>query len=401
MRFLDNLIEKLNPAQSEIIDDYGDKHNSTSPYTIRQAYNALEVVNRGVNLVVDSAAKIHFDIAHKLKDVGVIVPSKDSRMTKDRIIRLLNYKPNPFQNAESFRRQLFLDMLLEGNIFIYFDGMSLFHLPAQNVEIVGDRKTYIKGYTYDKNTQFKVNEIIFIKENSAKSIFRGDSRLISALHAMNTLKAMLDFQQNFFNNNAIPGLVLKTPNTLSRRVKDRIIMEWMQRYNPRVGGKKPVVLDGDFDVKNLGHTDFRELDFKESIDTQERKILKAIGVPPLLLDSGNNANISPNQKMFYTNTVLPIVDRLVAGFEFFFGYDIKPITQDVLALRPDLKEEADYFTGLVNGGILTPNEARQALRYEEDSDEASNKLRIPANIAGSAANPSEGGRPEGDDEAKN
>lgn len=395
MRFLDAIIEKLNPAQPEIYMDQGDAHTTTSNYTIRSAYYQLDVVNRGVSLVVDAAASIDFDIAGKLRDVGVIVPSKDSRLTKERLIKLLTFKPNPYQNADVFKRELYLDLILEGNIFIYWDGMHLFHLPANKVEIISDKKTFVKGYKYGE-TKFDVTEVIHVKENSAKSIYRGDSRLTSALPAINTLKAMLDFQQNFFNNNAVPGLILKTPNTLSRRVKDRIVQEWMQRYNPRVGGKKPAILDGDFDIKNLGHTDFRELDFKESIDTQERKVLKAIGVPPLLLDSGNNANISPNQKMFYTNTILPIVDRLVAAFEFFFGYDIKPVTQDVLALRPELKEEAEYYTSLVNGGILTPNEARAALRYEEDTDEASNKLRIPANIAGSAANPSEGGRPDED-----
>ena len=397
MRILDYIREKLNPAQDEILLDYGETHDSTSVWTVKKAYLELDVVNRGVNLTVDSAAGVDFDIANKLRDVGQVVPSKDSRMTKERLNKLLNFKPNPYQNADTFKRELYMDMLLEGNIFIYFDGMNLFHLPAQNVEIIGDKKTWIKGYKY-KDTPFKPEEIIFVKENSARTIYRGDSRLLSALPAINTLSSMLEFQRNFFKNNAIPGLVLKTPNTLSKRIKDRIVMEWMQKYNPKVGGKRPVVLDGDFDIKNLGHTDFRELDFRDSIDTQERKILKAIGVPPLLLDSGNNANITPNQKMFYTNTILPIVDRLVAGLEFFFGYDIKPVTQDVLALRPELKEESDYYVGLVNGGIITPNEARVNLRYPEDADESSGKLRIPANIAGSAAQPSEGGRPSDDEE---
>lgn len=396
MRFWDNILEKLNPAQEEIVRDQGETHDSTSVYTIRKAYYALDVVNRGVNLTVDSCAGLDFDVADKLRSVGVSQTNKNSRMTKDRLVKLLNFKPNPYQNADVFKRELYLDMLLEGNIFIYYDGMHLFHLPAQNVEIIADKQTFVKGFKYDEK-KFDVTEVIHIKENSAVSIFRGDTRITSALPAINTLKSMLDFQQNFFNNNAVPGLVLKTPNTLSRKVKDRIVQEWMQRYNPRVGGKKPAVLDGDFDIKNLGHTDFRELDFKDSIETQERKILKAIGVPPLLLDSGNNANISPNQKMFYTNTVLPIVDRMVAGFEFFFGFDIKPVTQDILALRPELKEEAQYYTSLVNGGVLTPNEARVALRLPEDADEESNKLRIPANIAGSAADSSQGGKPKEDD----
>ena len=56
-----------------------------------------------------------------------------------------------------------------------------------------------------------------------------------------------------------------------------------------------------------------------------------------------------------------------------------------------MRDQAAYYQSLVNTGIITPNEARDALRMEliEGHDE----LRIPANIAGSAADPSEGGRP--------
>ena len=53
-------------------------------------------------------------------------------------------------------------------------------------------------------------------------------------------------------------------------------------------------------------------------------------------------------------------------------------------------------TTLVNGGIITPNEGRIELRYEAKETYQSadpDELRIPANIAGSAVDPSQGGRP--------
>jgi hypothetical protein len=40
---------------------------------------------------------------------------------------------------------------------------------------------------------------------------------------------------------------------------------------------------------------------------------------------------------------------------------------------------------------MSPNEARDSMRMEPV--EGHDDLRVPANIAGSAANPSEGGRP--------
>jgi hypothetical protein len=64
-----------------------------------------------------------------------------------------------------------------------------------------------------------------------------------------------------------------------------------------------------------------------------------------------------------------------------------------------MRDASAYYTGLVNGGIITPNEARDALRYEKL--EGSDDIRIPANIAGSAANPNEGGRPTNSSETLN
>ena len=46
----------------------------------------------------------------------------------------------------------------------------------------------------------------------------------------------------------------------------------------------------------------------------------------------------------------------------------------------------------MNGGIITPNEARERLGFEPV--EGAEDIRVPANIAGSATNPDEGGRPE-------
>jgi hypothetical protein len=57
-----------------------------------------------------------------------------------------------------------------------------------------------------------------------------------------------------------------------------------------------------------------------------------------------------------------------------------------------MKDVAAYYTTLVNGGVLSPNEARTGLRYE--SKPGNDDLRIPANIAGSASNPSIGGAPQ-------
>ena len=175
-----------------------------------------------------------------------------------------------------------------------------------------------------------------------------------------------------------------------------MLAAWRVRYNPNTGGRRPLILDGGLEVQNLNEINFKDLDFQPSIASNEKIILQALGIPPLLLDSGNNANIRPNLRLYYLETILPIVRKVNYAFERYFGFDLQEDVSDVPALQPELRDQAAYYQSLVNTGIITPNEAREALRME--SIEGHDELRIPANIAGSAADPSEGGRPSEDEE---
>jgi hypothetical protein len=100
----------------------------------------------------------------------------------------------------------------------------------------------------------------------------------------------------------------------------------------------------------------------------------------------------------YQETVLPLVRKVISGFERYFGYDLAAVLEDLSPLQPELDEKAKYYSTLVNSGVITPNEAREALRLQ--TIDGHDDIRIPANIAGSASNPSEGGRPPQDDEEK-
>jgi hypothetical protein len=141
-KFFTKIVNKLNPAQPEIVDDYGDSHDvSTNLYNNQKAYKTVEVINRGVNLIVDNSADIKYDIGEML-DFFVSPSDPPLRIRKKRLEQLLNFRPNPFYNADVFKRNIFIDLILEGDAFIYFDGAYLYNLPALNVEVVSDKKTF-------------------------------------------------------------------------------------------------------------------------------------------------------------------------------------------------------------------------------------------------------------------
>jgi len=185
--------EKFNRAQPQIAIEAGTELSTTAQPVFTQAFERVEAVNRGVTMIVQAAASLDYDVKSSLSS-SVVVGTRAKQLNT-----LLNYRPNPYQSAQDFRRNIFTDFLLEGNAFIYYDGAFLYHLPAQQVKIETDEKTYISGYSYSNSTiKFGVDEVFSFHDTSSHSIYRGTSRLLAAKQSIETIYSMQLLQKNFF-----------------------------------------------------------------------------------------------------------------------------------------------------------------------------------------------------------
>jgi len=391
---------KLNPAQPSIAS----LEPFASPETIvdfEQAYREIEVVHRSVEMIINACIEIPL----------IVEGSSPAK----KVNRILNVKPNPFEDRVRLFRRAFLDFILDGNAFFYYDGNDLYVLPANDVEVVPDERTFVSHYNYlvtnqqssdifgfnrgnqsrkAESIQFAPHEIIHVMAENDQSIFRGTSKLKPLLKLMELYHYMLKFQRQFFKNNAVPGFVLTTDSILSQRVKQRLLEAWRSTYTTIFdGARNPAILDGGLKIDEFSTKSFEQLDFENSIERIQQDMAKAIGVPYVLLKSGNNANIDANQKLFYLHTVVPMLTQFCSAFAHFFnnGVTIRPDRLQVPALQPDNRTQAIYYSTLVNTGIITPNEAREGLRFPKL--ENNDTIRIPQNITGSATDPTQGGRP--------
>jgi HK97 family phage portal protein len=397
--------EKLNPAQPSLA--------AAQPYVspevvadYKQAYREVEVVNRSIELIING-----------LIEIPIIVEGGGAVKKVD---KLLNRAPNPFEDRVKLFRRAFLDYLIDGNAFFYYDKTNLYVLPANDMEVIPDRKTFISHYNFlirniqqssvysynrqttrqDTHLKFEPDEIIHIKADNEDSIYRGAPRLKSIKRLIELYYYLINFQRQFFKNNGVPGIVLTTDSVLSPKVKERVLEQWRQNYSTIFGGaRSPAILDGGLTISPFGQVKFAELDFEASVERVQQDIAKALGVPYVLLKSGNNANIHANQVLFYNHTIMPILEQFCSSIAHFFGPDmiIRPDRTAVSSLRADEKVQALYYSTLVNTGILTPNEAREGLRY--GPLDGHNDIRIPQNITGSAVDSSQGGRPSEGDQA--
>lgn len=398
---LDWLREKLNPAQPQIHT----RQPFASPQSnvdFRAAYDEIEVIHRAVDMIVSACVEVPFEVTNG-------GPAK-------KLNKLLNERPNPFEDRIKLFRRAYFDLLLDGNAFFYYDGSNLYVLPANDVQIITDPKTFIRGYLFlvtsnyssfagqrdskkGSTIEFSADEIIHIKMDNDESIFRGKSPINSLDNIINIYHALLKFQKQFFKNNAVPGVVLTTDSVLNTKVKDRLLQSWRSSYATIFeGARSPAILDGGLKIDKFSEVNFQSLDFEASVERLEQDMAKALGVPYVLMKSGNNANIAANQVLFYEHTILPIVAMFASAFTQFFNSSlIRPDKSVITALQPDLRTQSQYYVSLVNSGIISADEARQKLGFPVLGTPDTNTIRIPQNITGSATNPSVGGRPVDED----
>ena len=137
-----DLEEKLNPAQPHF--DHKEISSREDTFSYEAAYEELEIVNRGVNLIVDDAGEVPVVVGPQVQGLQNVVKG----LKRSRVELLLNREPNPFQDINTFKRNLITDFILDGNIFIYFDGVHLYHLPATKMKIHSSESTYIDYFIF-------------------------------------------------------------------------------------------------------------------------------------------------------------------------------------------------------------------------------------------------------------
>jgi len=389
-------LQKLNPIQSDIASsERGSGYPDTS-VTAHEAQSTVGIVKRCMEVIADAASEVQIKV-YRMDKNG------DLAERSDNIISKFLHNPNEQYDRTRFFSNLIDDLITDGNAFIFINNDGMYHLPARYVEIIEHEKTFVEGYRYTANGSNKVyspKNVIHVRLNNVDSVYRGISKLAPIEEELKIYKAMLAYQKSFFVNSGIPRVILKTVNFLNSRTKQRLLSDWEKAHNSlykKANGT--AILDGGLDATVLENS-FKDLDFNQGVERLEQYIAVILGVPWVLLNSGNNANIRNNERLFYYRTVLPLMNKIASAVEFHIHkispnmrgrLVVKADTFSIVALRPDMKEHAAYLSTLVNGGVLTPNEARKELRLEPY--DGGDEIRIPANIAGSAGNPSEGGKP--------
>lgn len=311
------------------------------------------------------------------------VRDKNNKITDHKLNRVLGWKPNAFQNHQSFWQTVEYTRNVYGNAYVYLqrdpNGYINKMYALRNDSILSATITESGKLIYRVNfstslscprndtTDVSAENIFHFRHQSKDGIF-GISPLTVLRSYASILSRASQMLESFYGNNAMSTLALKP------KIDKQSLAETMQKASD------------DF-IKNHGssqsgkiitippNTDLVEINQKyadaQVIETQrysKEQIGNLFGIPKFMLGiTDTDKSIEQQTKQFLALTLSPILQMYSAEMEFksirddehkkglYIGYNTEKM------IETDTKTKAETIANLVSKGLMTPNEGAVAM----------------------------------------
>ena len=229
----------------------------------------------------------------------------------------------------------------------------------KDAELPDGRAAYMNTDTSD----VYLEEEVFV----AKA-FRSHSPIDAHRRAIGLMKSAEAYASSFFSSGGNVSGILKTAHTLTDEQFERLRNSWHSRNHGPSGAHRTAILENGVEFERVG-TNPDSAQLQQARKMQAEQIALAMGVPPALLglDTGvTYSNTEEQGKHFATFTIGPLVRRLEqeAGVKFLAESDQDDVEirfQMSTLLRPNVKDAGEYYTRLIQAGVVSINEARERL----------------------------------------
>jgi HK97 family phage portal protein len=252
-----------------------------------------------------------------------------------------------------------------------FLGLDYIHPSHISFSIDGKEAQIV---TADKVINLSVDDLVQFKlPDPTDPKAQGLSLLYSIQNAVTLINECDRLLAEYLFHGAQPLTILITKSSLPETTKQRII-ERIQSRHGRGQRFKWLLLEGsDYDTKTID-TSFKAGDLVEMRRILREEILACLNVPPAVVgiyEYANYANAREQTKIFWRETIIPLL-RLIEetlNTQFFpkvnpqlwCSYDLSQVE----ALKENIAEVANSLGNLVDRGIITINEAREVLGFQD------------------------------------
>lgn len=296
-------------------------------------------------------------------------------------------RPNEFWSYREFMQTTVINLMSTGNHYWNLVGTSdrepveislqnppveLWWVKPESITILAGDHGEVAGYEYSgptgKTRKLAPSEVIHFRLVNPDSYFLGLGVVAPAKTA-----AMLEFNAQAYNrafleNDGTPPFLF-TNGPQEPEQRKRFWAAWDERHKGPKKANRAGMIWGGMDVKPLGTTP-KDAQYIEMRKMNREEILACAGVPPSivgLLEYANYSNMEIQQRKFWEDTVIPILniiaDKLTLNLGPHFGDDLvfEFDYSGVKALQENEEGKARTASILIQNGIKTPNQIIQEL----------------------------------------
>lgn len=329
----------------------------------------LSAVFRAVSLVSGHTAML---------PVVFYEPGTRKRITNHPLLKLLNRRPNQWQNAFEWREMLQGHLELRGNAYNHIvtdsRGVITDLIPIHPDRIKPD---YLDNGDYrwrvidrtGKTTYYDREAIWQIRGMSSDGVL-GLSVLDAARESFGAAIATQEYASRFFANDAKPtGGWIEYPGTIKDQEARNVLTESIRTAITGRNRHGLLTLDRGMKYHEVGITN-RDAQFLELRQHQVTDIARWFGIPPHKLADLSRAtfsNIEQQSLEYIQDAIQPRAERWEAAIVAGLLLDFEQIDVECdfrKLLRGDSNQRAAYYHNGILDGWLTRNEARDMENME-------------------------------------
>lgn len=340
-----------------------------------------------VNILANSVAKLPFQTFKKTK-------SGRERDSSHAVAKLLENRPNPYQNPFRFKHLIETHRNTWGNAYINTawgaDGRpkALWLLNPSVTEPKVDIKTndlwYVTTLPDGKQVKIPESDIIHLTALSTDGL-KGKAPIEIAREAIGSSQASQKFKGKFFANGTAAAGILKVPGQLGKEAKTKVREEWESLYTGINNAQRVAILDAGLEFQSIGMP-LKDAQFIEGMKFDKAEIANIFNIPLHMvneLDRATHSNIEQQALDFIQNTLSPILIQYEQEFTYkcFSESELKRYYLKfnlTSLLRGDSQSRAEFYKKMVEMGAMSINEVR-ALE-EQDAIEHGDKHFVSLNF---------------------
>ena len=362
-------------------------------------YSENAIVYRCVNEIANNASRVKINLFRG-----------DQEVDNHPLLDLL-YKPSPTMSQVEWFQSVYSYLLISGNNYMLSVGgdntppTELYNLRPDRIKIRTGTRAMPVAYDYMLKGQIVESYLVDQATGSSKVKHIKLFNPLDDYYGMSPIQASsVDIDQhnlankhnvNLLQNGARPsGAVIFNPKDetgghvqLTDVQRNQLMNDVNQRFSGTGNAGKPMLLEGDFDWKEMGLSP-KDMDFIQLKNMSAKDIALVYGVPSQLIgipDSQTYSNFAEAKLALYNETIIPLLDRIQGDMNEWLvpmfneqGLELRYDIDSIPAMAEQRKRVFESVSAGVKDGILTRNEAREQLGYEPM--EGADSLLVQANL---------------------